>query len=83
SLSEQIYNAFQNPDPNIHSFFEYTTQNIPEEYFKMEACYEHGIGCMQNLLEQEVYLTKKKSSKKRAAKYLVKDTIVTLNQRKK
>ncbi|CAG8849556.1 10382_t:CDS:1, partial [Gigaspora margarita] len=43
-------------------------------YFKMETCYEHGIGCMQDLLEQEIYLTKRKSSKGRAAKYLVKDT---------
>ncbi|CAG8756308.1 14539_t:CDS:1, partial [Dentiscutata heterogama] len=40
------------------------------------------IGHMQDLLEQEVYLTKRKDSKGRAAKYLVKDTVVALNQRK-
>ncbi|CAG8758586.1 9691_t:CDS:1, partial [Racocetra fulgida] len=74
ALSEQIYNAFQNPDPNSHSLFDYTTQNTTKGFFNMETCYQHGIERMQNLLAEEVYLTKKKKSKGRAIKNLVKDT---------
>ncbi|CAG8490605.1 13609_t:CDS:2, partial [Dentiscutata heterogama] len=43
SLSEQIYNAFQNPDPNSYSLFDYTTQNTTKGFFNMETCYQHGI----------------------------------------
>ncbi|CAG8730116.1 13024_t:CDS:2 [Cetraspora pellucida] len=64
TLSEQIYNTFQDPDPNNHSLFEYTTQNTTEGYFKIETCYQHRVEYMQNLLAEEVYLTKKKNPKK-------------------
>ncbi|CAG8600402.1 13835_t:CDS:2, partial [Dentiscutata heterogama] len=83
ALSEQIYNAFQNPDPNSHSLFDYTTQNTTKEFFNMETCYQHGIERMQNLLVEEVYLTKKKKSKGRGIKNLVKDSVAALKQRKK
>ncbi|CAG8582387.1 23137_t:CDS:2 [Dentiscutata erythropus] len=53
------------PDPNNHSLFDYTTQNTSKGYFNMETCYQHGIEHMQDLLVQEVYLTKTKNSKGR------------------
>ncbi|CAG8729219.1 12449_t:CDS:2 [Gigaspora rosea] len=53
ALSEQIYNAFQNPDPNSHSLFDYTNQNTTKGFFNMETCYQHGIERMQNLLAEE------------------------------
>ncbi|CAG8745831.1 1730_t:CDS:2, partial [Racocetra fulgida] len=73
-LSDQIYSAFQNSDPNSLPLFEYTTQNTSKGYTNMETCYQHGIERMEDLLAQEVYLTKKKNSKGRAVKNLDKDT---------
>ncbi|CAG8771022.1 34079_t:CDS:2, partial [Gigaspora margarita] len=55
----QIYAAFQNPNPNSHLLFEYTTQNTSKGYPNIETCYQHVC----NLLVQEVYLTKKKIQK--------------------
>ncbi|CAG8736106.1 7064_t:CDS:2 [Dentiscutata heterogama] len=37
ALSEQIYNAFQNPDPNSHSLFDYITKNTTKGFFNMET----------------------------------------------
>ncbi|CAG8503297.1 15473_t:CDS:2 [Dentiscutata heterogama] len=70
ALSEQIYNTFQNSDPNSHSLFDYTTQNTTKGFFNIETCYQHRIERMQNLLAKEVYLTKKKKSKRRGIKNL-------------
>ncbi|CAG8824299.1 27042_t:CDS:2, partial [Racocetra persica] len=53
TLSEQIYNTFQDPDSNNHSLFEYTTQNTTKGYFNMETCYQHRIQHMQNLFAEE------------------------------
>ncbi|CAG8733697.1 1172_t:CDS:1, partial [Ambispora leptoticha] len=82
-LSDQIYSAFQNSDPNSLPLFEYTTQNTSKGYTNMETCYQYGIEHMEDLLVQEVYLTKKKNSKGRAVKNLDKDTVTALKQRKK
>ncbi|CAG8495874.1 8073_t:CDS:2 [Cetraspora pellucida] len=38
-LNDQIYNAFQDLDPNSYSLFEYTMQNTSKEYTNMENCY--------------------------------------------
>ncbi|CAG8848611.1 30607_t:CDS:1, partial [Racocetra persica] len=83
TLSEQIYNAFQDPDPNNHSLFEYTTQNTTKGYFNIKTCYQHGIQHMQDLLVEEVYLTKQKKSKGRGVRNLEKDIVAALNQQKK
>ncbi|CAG8623643.1 42603_t:CDS:2 [Gigaspora margarita] len=80
TLSNQIYAAFQNPNPNSHLLFEYTTQNTSKGYSNIETCYQHEIECMQDLLAQEVYLTKKKNTKGRASKNLVKDTVANFKQ---
>ncbi|CAG8455152.1 13683_t:CDS:1 [Dentiscutata heterogama] len=80
TLSNQIYAAFQNLDPNSNSLFEYTTQNTLKGYSNIETCYQHGIERMQDLLAQEVYLTKKKNTKGRASKNLVKDTVANFKQ---
>ncbi|CAG8818666.1 30278_t:CDS:2, partial [Gigaspora margarita] len=61
ALSEQIYSAFQNPDPNSHSLFDYTTQNTTKGFFNMETCYQHGIERMQNLLAEEQRKKKRKN----------------------
>ncbi|KAF0536091.1 hypothetical protein F8M41_009352 [Gigaspora margarita] len=57
TLSNQIYAVFQNPNPNSHLLFEYTTQNTSKEYSNIETCYQCGIEHMQDLLVQEVYLS--------------------------
>ncbi|CAG8792502.1 13082_t:CDS:1, partial [Dentiscutata erythropus] len=69
--------------PNSYSLFEYTTQNTSKGYSNIETCYQHGIECMQDLLAQEVYLTKKKNTKGRASKNLVKDTVANFKQQQK
>ncbi|KAF0503041.1 hypothetical protein F8M41_019713 [Gigaspora margarita] len=43
TLSNQIYAAFQNPNPNSHLLFEYTTQNTSKGYSNIETCYQHEI----------------------------------------
>jgi hypothetical protein len=81
SLSDQIYEAFMNPDnPPL---FENTTQNTPEGYSKMEACYENGRIRMQNLLAQEVYSSTKRDRSGRGKKELETDTVSAANQRKR
>ncbi|CAG8697141.1 15261_t:CDS:2, partial [Dentiscutata erythropus] len=62
ALSKQIYNAFQNPDPNSHSLFDYTTQNTMKGFFNMETCYQHRIEYMQNLLAEEQQKKKRKNT---------------------
>ncbi|CAG8587398.1 333_t:CDS:2 [Scutellospora calospora] len=80
TLSNQIYAAFQNLDPNSNSLFEYTMQNTLKGYSNIKTCYQHRIERMKDLLAQEVYLTKKKNTKGRASKNLVKDTVANFKQ---